>query len=373
MPRPTIALTGGGTGGHIYPGLAVVTELRKTFDGRIVWLGSKKDADRRAVEASGVEFLALPSGKLRRRLSLENVADAFRVVAGYFAARRALSEIKPSLLFSKGGYVSVPPCRAAADLGIPVFTHESDLSPGLATRLNAARAEKILVAWKETREALPLPVRDRVEVVGNPMRATLLEGEASRGRALLGVPPGLPVLLALGGSQGAQQVNRLVIRTLPALRGRVFVVHQTGDASPDDPRFNAAGRAADSENYRAIPFIRDELPDILAAADIIVTRAGAGALQEAAALAKPMILVPLAGPETRGDQVDNARYFESHGAAKVLVGTDVEPTALAEIVLEWLSHPGDARAAGNAAAELVDTGAASRVARLILERIGALA
>ncbi|HUX37171.1 MAG TPA: undecaprenyldiphospho-muramoylpentapeptide beta-N-acetylglucosaminyltransferase [Rectinemataceae bacterium] len=371
-----IVFTGGGTGGHIYPGLAVAAELRKTFRGRLVWLGSKKDSDRRAVEAAGLEFVAIPSGKLRRELSLENLVDVFRVVAGYFAARRALRQIRPMLVFSKGGYVSVPPCRAAADLGIPVFTHESDLTPGLATRLNAARADKVLVAWERTREAFPATVRPRVEVVGNPMRKAILEGDAGRGRALLRVPEGLPVVLAMGGSQGARQINRLILGALSELGGRVFVVHQTGEAraGSDDGRGAATDAGADGppspSSYRALPFIGEELPDIMAAADIVVSRAGAGALQEAAALGKPLILVPLAGSGTRGDQVDNAGLFEEAGAARVLLGETANSATLAATILAWLADPKAAREAGKAAAALVRTDSAARVARLILDRIG---
>ena len=371
-----IVFTGGGTGGHIYPGLAVAAELRKTYGGRLVWLGSKKDSDRRAVEAAGLEFIALPSGKLRRELSLENLVDVFRVLAGYFAARRALREIRPRLLFSKGGYVSVPPCRAAFDLGIPVFTHESDLTPGLATRLNSSKAERVLVAWERTREAFPASIRPRVEAVGNPMRGAILEGKPARGRALLGLPDGLPLILAMGGSQGARQINRMVLGALPALEGRAFVVHQTGEAraGTDEGRgveaSGAKGAPIPTAGYRAFPFIGEELPDILAAADIVVTRAGAGALQEAAALGKPLILVPLAGSGTRGDQVDNAGLFEEAGAAKVLLGETANPASLAASILAWLEEPGAARAAGEAAASLVRHDSAARVARLILDRIG---
>lgn len=363
--RPVVAFTGGGTGGHIYPGLAVAAELRASFEGRIVWLGSRKDSDRRAVEAAGIEYVALPAGKLRRELSLENLVDGFRVVAGYFAAKRILRELKPMLLFSKGGYVSVPPCRAAAALGIPVFTHESDLSPGLATRLNAAKAEKVLVAWEETKAAFPAALRSKVEVVGNPMRAAMVEGDAERGRAALGVPRDMPIVLAMGGSQGAVQVNRMVAEALPRLRGRAFVVHQTGEGNGDPNP--SPGK---NEGYRSFPFIRDELPDIMAAADIVVTRAGAGALQEAGALGKPLVLVPLAGAGTRGDQVDNARHFAARGAAKVLLGESATGEALAAAILSYLDDPTSARAAGAAATSLARRDSAALVAKLILERIG---
>jgi UDP-N-acetylglucosamine--N-acetylmuramyl-(pentapeptide) pyrophosphoryl-undecaprenol N-acetylglucosamine transferase len=393
-----IAFTGGGSGGHIYPGLAVIESLRRDFGGRIVWIGGTKESDRRAVEAAGVEYVAIPSGKLRRQLSLENVADAFRVLAGYATSKRVLASLRPALLFSKGGYVSVPPCRAAASLGIPVFTHESDLTPGLATRLNARRAERVLVAYEETRAAFPEGLRDRVIVTGNPLRAAMLAGDAGRGRRLLGVPEDLPVLLVLGGSQGARQVNGLVAAALPALTRRAFVAHQTGEAGafmalPDaSEALPTASEAQTSESpagitaipahaganpsigagrYRTWTFIHDELPDLMAAATIVVTRAGAGALWEGAALGKPLILVPLAGTATRGDQVDNARYFEARGAAKVLLGDGATPETLVSAVEAWLDDPGAAVTAGAAAKAIARSDAAGTIARLILERTGA--
>ena len=360
----TLAFTGGGTGGHVYPGLAVAARLRELgFGGRMVWLGSGKESDRSAVEAAGIEFRALPAGKLRRSLSLENVADAFRVMAGYAAALSALKSLRPALLFSKGGYVSVPPCAAAAGLGIPYFTHESDLTPGLATRLNARRAERILVSYEETRPRFPEEQRGRVLVVGNPVRASVRAGDAARGRAILGVPARLPVVLFLGGSQGARQVNELALAVLPRLEGLAFVAHQTG-AAGEPPAPDLPGR------YRSYGYIREELPDILAAADLVVGRAGAGTLWECAALGKPMVLVPLCGSGTRGDQVDNARLFQSRGAALALVGDEAGPDALLDAMRELITDPKRAAAAGAAARELAGADAADAVARLILERLG---
>ena len=270
MSRDCIAFTGGGTGGHVFPGLAVVERLRERWDGRIVWIGSGKEVERTAVEAAGVEFFPVPSGKLRRSLSARNVSDVFRVLGGYFASRKLLSELKPSMLFSKGGYVSVPPCMAAKSLGIPVFTHESDLSPGLATRLNAKRAERILVSWEKTLEYLPDAQRAKAVAVGNPVRAAIGRGDPEKGRAWLGFGSDLPVILVLGGSQGARQVNELIAAVLPALDGKARVAHQTG--AGHEPCRPGEG------SYYGFPFVRGEMPGLQAAADIIVGRAGAGTL-----------------------------------------------------------------------------------------------
>ena len=369
-----MAFTGGGTGGHIYPGLAVIESLRKCFSGRIIWIGSKKDSDRATVEAAGVEYFSIPSGKLRRELSLKNLADAFRVLAGYFAARRILAREKPVLLFSKGGYVSVPPCRAAADLGIPYITHESDLTMGLATRLNARRAERLLVSYGETRAGLAPALADRTTVVGNPIRAAIRAGDAARGRAILGVEAGLPVVFFIGGSQGARQVNGLVLDILPELAKMAFVVHQTGDTgiaqAEEAARAMAAADGGRAGRYRPYAYIRDELPDILAAADLVVGRAGAASLWEASALSKPMVLIPLAGTGTRGDQVDNARLFEEAGAATVLTGEDANPGKLLETIGHYLDDPEARKEAGLAARELAGSDAAGDAAALIMALLG---
>jgi UDP-N-acetylglucosamine--N-acetylmuramyl-(pentapeptide) pyrophosphoryl-undecaprenol N-acetylglucosamine transferase len=345
----------------------VIEALRaRGFAGRVAWLGSRKGSDRAAVEAAGVEFIALPSGKLRRNISLENLVDAFRVIGGYAAARRVLRELGPSLLFSKGGYVSVPPCAAAASLGIPYFTHESDLTPGLATRLNARRAERVILSYEATREFLPSAAREGALVAGNPVRSSIRTGDAARGRSFLGAPPGLPVALFLGGSQGARQVNELVAAVLPSLEGRAFVAHQTGEA-----RSGASGSPRSQDGrYRSFAFISDELPDVLAAADLVVGRAGASTLWECSALGKPMVLVPLCGSGTRGDQVDNARHFERAGAAVCLVGAEATPEALSAAVLGLLGAPARLAAAGAASRSLAGADAASAIADIILDRIG---
>ncbi len=342
---PTIAFTGGGTGGHIYPGLAVIQALRgRGFAGRIVWIGSNKELDRSIVEREGIEYFPIPSGKLRRSLSHENLADAFRVVAGYFAARRLLADMKPALLFSKGGYVSVPPCRAAASLGIPYFTHESDTSPGLATRLNAKGASKVLVSWPKTIAMLPEVLRRKAAVVGNPVRPSLFSGDAAKGRAFVEAPDGLPIVFFVGGSQGSRQVNELVAAVRPALAGKAFIVHQTGA-----DLFNQAANAAVPGAYKALPYIGEEISDILAATSIVAGRAGAGTVWESAALGKPMVLIPLAGSGTRGDQVENAEMAAQAGAAVCLAGGKATPEATLSALLGYLDNA-DAMAKASASA-----------------------
>ncbi|MBN2874470.1 MAG: undecaprenyldiphospho-muramoylpentapeptide beta-N-acetylglucosaminyltransferase [Spirochaetales bacterium] len=361
MSDTCIAFTGGGTGGHVYPGLAVIEKLRERWSGTIIWIGSGKEVERSAVEAAGVEFYAIPSGKLRRSMSLRNVTDAFKVAAGYVAARRLLRAHKPVLLFSKGGYVSVPPCLAAASLGIPVFTHESDVSPGLATRINARRAERILVSWEATLGFLTDYQRARATVTGNPVRQAIANGNADAGRAWLGFSPALPLVLVLGGSQGARQINELVAAILPELAGKAVVAHQLGPGNtpcrPDDP------------GYRGFEYVREQMADLLAAADVIVGRAGAGTTVEGAASGTAMILVPLAGAGSRGDQVENAETLARAGAAICLTGADANPATLLGALLPLLSSREKRLAMAERARSVLRSDAASTITSLILDRI----
>lgn len=371
--KPAIAFTGGGTGGHIYPGLAIIQALRaKGFSGRMVWLGSKKELDRSIVEREGVEYWAIPSGKLRRSFSLNNLVDTFKVFAGYVVSLKLLGALKPDLLFSKGGYVSVPPCRAAAALKIPYFTHESDTSPGLATRLNAKRADKILVSWPQTASMFAQAMREKVSVVGNPVRPSLFSGDPAKGRRAVGAPEGLPIVFFVGGSQGARQVNDTVKAILPGLSGKAFVVHQTGK-----DLFDAREHAPRAGHYLGLPYIDAEMSDILAASDVVAGRAGAGTVWECAALGKPMVLIPLAGSGTRGDQVENAKMAEQAGAARCLIGDGASPEKVLEAILLYLENKDEREKAHDAGAALCRikgrdgsaTASADYIAELILSRI----
>lgn len=364
-----IAFTGGGTGGHIYPGLAVASSLIKKAGCRIFWIGSNSRMDRSIVEAAGIRFFGIPSGKLRRNFSMRNFSDLFRVAAGFFAARGILGREKPALLFSKGGFVSVPPCAAAASLGITVFTHESDYSPGLATRLNArfaARgAGKIITAYNETAERFPAKYRPHTAVLGNPVRAEFKQADPEAGRAFTGLSPGEKMLLVLGGSQGAVEINELVRDTLADLTRHYVVIHQTGAGNKAPPSF---------PRYKSFPYIKEEMPAVLAAADLVLGRSGAGTVWECAAAGKPMILVPLSGAGTRGDQIENARFFEKAGAA-ALIGPETGGRAEKAEALKNAAAlvAGDPALRGRMAAASAAIGAedaASAIADAILEAAG---
>lgn len=313
--------TGGGTAGHIIPGLAVIRELQ-TRGWRAAWIGSRRPAERTLVRAAQVPFYAIPAGKLRRYYSLRNFTDVAAVLAGCLHALLLLARLRPRVVFAKGSYVSVPPVVAARLLGIPVITHESDTTPALATRINASMARTVLVAFAATRGRLPARLRRRVQVTGNPLRAGLEQGDAARGRAAVGAPAALPLLLVTGGSSGARALNELVYRALPELTRHWFVVHQTGAAWRRPAPAAVAGR------YRALPFVNEGFADLLAAADLVVSRAGANTLGELAATATPAVLIPLPRTSSRGEQTANAELFAARGAALVLAEEQADPAAL---------------------------------------------
>jgi UDP-N-acetylglucosamine--N-acetylmuramyl-(pentapeptide) pyrophosphoryl-undecaprenol N-acetylglucosamine transferase len=362
-PMVSIAFTGGGSGGHIYPGLAVASYIKKQIPCRIFWIGSDSEKFRSAVEDAGIEFFGIPSGKLRRYFSPKNFTDIFKVAAGFFAARRILKREKPALLFSKGGFVSVPPCAAAASLGISVFTHESDLSPGLATKINIRFAEKIFVPYKEGAALFPAACKNRIIVSGNPIRPEFRSADPAKGRAFAGAPGDVPILLVLGGSQGARELNELIRASLPKLTETFFVVHQTGPLNDWELK--------PSERYKPYPFIRDELPHVIAAADIVLGRSGAGTLWENAALGRPMVLVPLSGSGTRGDQVENARYFEKAGAALTLLGKAASPENLIQTLTALAGDETQKKAMAASSARIGAADGAALIAGAVIGAIGA--
>ncbi len=350
LNKNVIAFTGGGTGGHIYPGLAVADELKALAkkDNKeitIHWIGCSKGMDGQLVqkaigpdgEPTADAFYGIPSGKLRRYFSWQNFTDLFRIIGGYFSARHILKKIKPAILFSKGGFVSVPPVLAAKHLGIPVFTHECDFTLGLANRLNFKSARTMFVSYEETKNRMSPEDQKRIIVTGNPVRPVIYKADADKGRAFLGIKDDRPVLLVLGGSSGARQINELVWANLDWLLEYFTVVHQTGLLNADSS-IESNLKEQYKGRYKPFQFIYEQMPDVLAAADLILSRAGANSIWEAAVLSKPMVLIPLCGSGTRGDQVDNALFFEGKKAAMVLIGDDANPKNLWDALEKMLDE-----------------------------------
>ena len=307
MRTATVALAGGGTAGHVNPGLEVARVLRARGL-RVFWLGTHGALEARLVRAAGIEFHALPAGKLRRYASLRNITDVGRTGAGVLGAARILRREHACVLFAKGGFASVPPALAAALLGIPVVTHESDSTAGLATRIISLVARRVLLSWPSSAGTLPLPARARF--TGLPVRTAMRAGDPGRGRQYLGVGDRTRIMLIVGGSLGAATLNRMVGDARAELTRDWMVIHQTGT--------QRGGQAVDEPGYRSRPYFDDELPDLLAAADAVVSRAGATALAEFAATGTAAVLVPLPRTSSRGEQIVNARLLAAAGAALVL-------------------------------------------------------
>ena len=382
LNKDLVFFTGGGTGGHIYPGLAVADELKTIAKSnnqhlQICWIGCSKGMDRNIVEkatgpdgkASVNRFYGIPSGKLRRYFSLKNFSDLFRIAAGFFAAYHILRKAKPAVLFSKGGFVSVPPCLAARFLHIPVYTHECDFTLGLANRINFKSATCMFVSYEETRKRLSTADQGRVVVTGNPVRPVFYKTDADKGRNFLGVKDSSkPLLLVLGGSSGARQVNELVYENIDFLCDSYIVVHQTGLLNSDDKRSQTLAEKY-PENYKPYNFIYQEMPDVISAADVILSRAGANSIWEAAVLKKPMVLIPLCGSGTRGDQVDNAEFFRSRGAADVLLGKEADSEHLKEALKKMLDK--EYRESSAQALEKLTEGEvpAKKIAQILYEKL----
>lgn len=343
-----VAFAGGGTGGHIYPGLAVADELRSICaennkNLQIFWIGNSKGMDKDIVlknvnekgEKSADFFYGIPSGKLRRYFSFQNFFDIFKIIAGFFASFFILLKIKPCVLFSKGGFVSVPPCFAAKILKIPVYTHECDFTPGLATKINSKSAKKILLSYNETKDFLSDSAKKKSFVTGNPVRPVFYSANSKKGLEFLGIKTKKkPILLVVGGSLGAMQLNNLVKENIQWLCENFIVVHQTGAKNVQDSQITEQSDEI-KENYKPYPFIYKEMPDVIACADVVVSRAGANSIWECSVLSKAMILVPLCGSGTRGDQEANAEFFEKSGAAVVL-GKDKATAENLKSALEML-------------------------------------
>ena len=353
--------TGGGTGGHVFPGVAVIEKLREAEPSLdIRWLGSSSPMEQEIIRRFGLPFIRIPSGKLRRYFSLRNLLDLFKIAAGLAVSFVVILRLRPALLFSKGGYVSVPPVIAAHLLKVPVVTHESDLDPGLATRINSRFAETICVPYEESLSYFPDSFRAKIHVTGNPVREEVFRGDRARGRALFAVPEGLPLLLVLGGSQGAREINLLLEQSVDHLTERFFVVHQTGKSDFRESR---------RQRYATAAFFSDSYPDVLAAADLVVARSGAGTLWELAAQGKPSILIPLSTAFSRGDQVRNAELFVRRGAAVAL--SQADPGSLLDAAFSLVADPLRLRSMGEAAREIGSADASRLIAGLIRKRIGA--
>lgn len=307
-----IILTGGGTAGHVTPNIALIPELEKRGY-EIHYIGSKTGIEKELIGNFDIPYYGISSGKLRRYFDIKNFTDPFRIIKGYAEADKLMKKIKPDVVFSKGGFVTVPVVKAAKRRRVPCVLHESDISPGLANRLCISSATAVCANFPETLEHLP---EGRAYLTGSPIRAELFSGNRLKGLDFCGFTAERPVILVIGGSLGSVRVNEAVREILPQLLERYQVIHLCGKEKVDES-------LQGTEGYVQYEYIQKELCDLLDAADIVISRAGANAICELLALHKPNILIPLSLEASRGDQILNAASFEKQGFSYVIREEDL--------------------------------------------------
>ncbi len=318
-----IILTGGGTAGHVTPNIALLPRLKELqYD--IHYIGSYNGIEKELIEQFGIPYHGISSGKLRRYFSVQNFTDPFRVLKGLGEARRLIKILKPDVIFSKGGFVSVPVVLAGKRRHVPVIIHESDMTPGLANKLALPSATKVCCNFPETLTHLP---EGKAVLTGSPIRQELLSGDKFKAREFLGFTSDKPVILVIGGSLGSVAVNEAVRGILPELLKSFQVIHLCGKGKLDDSLKNLEG-------YAQFEYIKDELKDLFALTDLVISRAGANAICELLALHKPNLLIPLPAAQSRGDQILNARSFERQGYSMVLEEESLNQKVLLNAVHE---------------------------------------
>lgn len=302
-----IILTGGGTAGHVTPNIALLPRLKELgYD--IHYIGSYTGIEKELIEQFGIPYHGISSGKLRRYFSLQNFTDPFRVLKGFSEASKLIKVLQPDVIFSKGGFVSVPVVMAGKRHHVPTIIHESDMTPGLANKLSIPSATKVCCNFPETLEHLP---KEKAVLTGSPIRQELLSGSKESALEFCGLTPDKPVILIVGGSLGSVAVNNAVRAILPELLKDFHIIHLCGKGKVDESLKGLKG-------YVQFEYIKQELKHLFALTDIVISRAGANAICELLALHKPNLLIPLSANASRGDQILNARSFERQGFSIVL-------------------------------------------------------
>ncbi len=302
-----IILTGGGTAGHVTPNLALIPSLKELgYD--IRYIGSYQGIEKKLIENAGIPYDGISSGKLRRYFDLKNFSDPFRVIKGYAEALKLMKKYKPDVVFSKGGFVAVPVVLAARHYHIPTIIHESDMTPGLANKLCIPSARKVCCNFPETLHYLP---QEKAVLTGSPIRQELLQGDRLAGLQYAHLSAEKPVILVIGGSLGSVILNQAIRNLLPQLLEKFQIVHICGKDHLDESLIGTKG-------YVQYEYVDAPLRHLFAAADLIVSRAGANSICEILALRKPNVLVPLSAAASRGDQILNANSFAKQGFSTVL-------------------------------------------------------
>jgi UDP-N-acetylglucosamine--N-acetylmuramyl-(pentapeptide) pyrophosphoryl-undecaprenol N-acetylglucosamine transferase len=319
----TIVFTGGGSAGHVTPNLALIAELERQGWG-IHYIGSESGIEKDIIEREGIPFYPISSGKLRRYFDLKNFKDPFKVLKGVYDSYRLIRKLKPSIVFSKGGFVSVPVVLGSRMCGVPVIIHESDMTPGLANKISIPFAAKVCVTFPETLQHIQ---GEKAVLTGLPIRQTIAEGNAQNGRQLCDFHTQKPVIMVMGGSLGSQAINQAVRDSLPRLLSDFQIVHICGKG-------NISLAHEHTRGYKQFEYVSGELPDLMAMVDFVVSRAGATSIFEFLLLEKPMLLIPLSRSASRGDQILNAESFQKAGYADVLQEEELSADSLCNRIFE---------------------------------------
>ncbi|MDZ5253014.1 undecaprenyldiphospho-muramoylpentapeptide beta-N-acetylglucosaminyltransferase [Clostridium sp. LIBA-8841] len=323
MKKYKIMMTGGGSAGHVTPNLALVPKLRE-LGFEIKYIGSKDGIEKEIITKENIPYYSISSGKLRRYFDIKNFTDPFKVLKGVLDASRILSKEKPDVIFSKGGFVTVPVVMAASMKKIPVVSHESDLTPGLANKIASPFCDKLCVTFPESLKYIK---DNKGELTGTPIREELLKGNKERGRKFCNFKEDKKVLMIVGGSLGSKVINDNVRKILKEILRDYNVIHLCGKGNLDQS-------LTVLEGYRQYEYISDELPDLMALADLVISRAGANTIFELLSLRKLNILIPLSANASRGDQVLNANSFEKSGFSKVIKEEDLTSEVLLNAIKE---------------------------------------
>jgi len=367
-----ILISGGGTGGHIYPALAVAGTLRDSYGAELLYLGDENGLETRIVPAAGIPFATISAGKLRRYFSLRTFTDLGRIPVGMAQAMRLARDFKPDAAFTSGGYVSVPAGIAARRAGAPLLMHQQDVPPNLANRLLTPFATRISVSFADSLRYFP---KNRTALMGNPVREEVLalaDADSAQMKAQLGLDPALPVVLVTGGSQGARHLNQVVAAALPNLLPHCQVLHISGELTYDatraqaDETMDAASVAPEAHaHYALYPYLKDEMPAALAASDVVFCRSGAATLAELAIVGRASVLVPLPPGFTGSPQAVNAAMFQRAGAAEVTLDRDLTPERACELLLPLLADAEQRQRMGHAARALAHPDATAALAAAV--------
>lgn len=337
-----VLVSGGGTGGHIYPALAVATQLKQIYNADILYLGSDDGLETRLVPAAGFRLATIQAGKLQRYISWQTVRGVARVPVGMLQAAGIVREFKPDVTFTSGGYVAVPAGLASRIQQVPLLLHQQDVPPNLSNKLIAPLATRISIAFADSRRYFPA---QKTLLLGNPIRQEILDVrqvEVPEARARLGFIPELPLLLVTGGSQGARHLNQVVVQALPTLLKFCQVLQISGQKLFDETRALADDMLVgldEAARYRLVPYMSDEMPLALQAAELVLCRAGAATLSELATLGKPSILVPLPPALGSSPQEINAATFSKAHAADVIRNVDLKPELLIDRIQYIINSP----------------------------------